>query len=357
MSSLAKGLTIINQIRTTINEKLSNIGDQLKEKEEKIQEIELYLKKISEKEDADFKLFSPRNVESVYREDIEKHQIQIDILEEERKKLYKKKGYLAEELEQLGIVYEEIIQDEQPEITKNESNGIESLEKYKEYGTENVDYRFMLIDMQERERQRIARDLHDYTVQNLTHIIHMIELSGKFLEQDPIRAKLEMKEVSSNLRAAINELRDIIFNLRPISIDDFGYDTAYIRMKEHLEGISNMKVELHIDNIPCKHKICLMVLYRIIQEFCVNAIKHSGGTKVVVSLLVKGELVFVTIKDDGVGFDLDMVQSDGRNNLGLEMAEENIKLLKGTLKIVTKNNEGTAIYITLPVNSVISKGE
>ena len=79
-----------------------------------------------------------------------------------------------------------------------------------------------ILDVIEIERQRIAKDLHDVSLQNLSHLIHKIELSSIYIDKDPIKAKLELATVEKELRSIINEIRTIIYNMYPVSLEDLG---------------------------------------------------------------------------------------------------------------------------------------
>ena len=92
---------------------------------------------------------------------------------------------------------------------------------------QNIGLKF--LEDQEIERQRIARELHDSTVQNLTMLIHKAELCFKLIEKDPVQAQLEIRTMSEALRSSINEMRDIIYNLRPMALDDLGLQEALER--------------------------------------------------------------------------------------------------------------------------------
>ena len=87
-----------------------------------------------------------------------------------------------------------------------------------------------IFKVQEEERQRIARDLHDTSLQNLTHLIHKIELSSLYIDKDPIQAKLELSIVEKSLRKTIEEIRNIIYDLRPMSFDDLGLKNALLQL-------------------------------------------------------------------------------------------------------------------------------
>ena len=90
------------------------------------------------------------------------------------------------------------------------------------------------LETQENERQRISRELHDSTVQNLTAMVHMTELCSKLVDMDPIRCKLELNKMIKNLGEIIDDTRKMIYNLRPMSFDDIGLDITIERTLDKL---------------------------------------------------------------------------------------------------------------------------
>lgn len=91
---------------------------------------------------------------------------------------------------------------------------------------DNAEYKIQLLEAQEMERQRIARDLHDSTVQDLTSMLHKIELSMRVMDMDSQRCKMELSNVLDNIRNVISNTRKMIYNLRPMSVDDIGIDVT-----------------------------------------------------------------------------------------------------------------------------------
>lgn len=144
----------------------------------------------------------------------------------------------------------------------------------------NINRGLQILDIQERERQRIARDLHDTSLQNLTHIIHKIELSSMFIDEDKRKAKQELISVNKNLRSVIKEIRNTIFDLRPMTFDDLGLKESFDRLADHLKESSNFEVFYNIEEINCNNSLVLMTIFRIIEECTNNAIKHSSGSVV-----------------------------------------------------------------------------
>lgn len=154
------------------------------------------------------------------------------------------------------------------------------LEIKENYRGDIFNKRLQILDIQEKERHRIARDLHDTTLQNLSHLVHNIELSSLYIDKDPIRAKLELEVVNKKLKSVIQEMRNIIFDLRPMTFDDFGIKESFERLVDKLKETSKISIDYNIDNINCNNSLILMTIFRIVEECLNNAIKHSGGSKI-----------------------------------------------------------------------------
>ena len=161
----------------------------------RIREIEIYLDSV--KDEPDLLVFSPRSTENLLFDKIKDLNKEKDELEYNNRihyQKYNKYGAYIKQLEQLIISV--------------------SLYKYDDR---------KILEMQEKDRQRIARELHDSSVQNLTHLIHMIELSIMYIDKDSIRAKLELENCIKILKSTVEEIREVIFNFRPMSFDDLGF--------------------------------------------------------------------------------------------------------------------------------------
>lgn len=209
--------------------------------------------------------------------------------------------------------------------------------------------RFSVMDVQEKERQRIARDLHDSSLQNLTHLVHKVELSSLYIDQDPVKAKLELATIESGLRKVIDDIRNRIYDLRPMTFDDLGLREALSNIFSLLNQDAKFEIQLDIDEIEGdftekEKNFFLIMIYHIIKECVLNAIRHSGGNKIEVSLKQNTEAYLIRIKDNGTGFDIDEAAKKDRH-FGLHVVEERVFLLGGEMRIDTQN--GTAIEIEI----------
>lgn len=208
---------------------------------------------------------------------------------------------------------------------------------------------FSVMDVQEKERQRIARDLHDSTLQNLTHLLHKIELSSLYIDQDPLKAKLELATIESGLRKEIDDIRNRIYDLRPMTFDDLGLREALLNLFPILNHDGKFEILSDIDEIENGFSVeqkdfIMIMIYHIMKECVQNSIKHSGGDRIEVSLKEKSKLYLIKIKDNGTGFDMKEATKKDRH-FGLHVVEERVFLLGGNMRIETQN--GTLIEIEI----------
>ncbi len=215
-----------------------------------------------------------------------------------------------------------------------------------------------ILEAQESERQRIARDLHDSIVQNLTSLVHKAELCIKLMDIDSVRAKMEIGIMSNTIKTAINEMRDVIYNLKPMSLDDLGLIATVERYLSKLEVNHNIKTYLHFNQdkkevLPVIH----LVLFRIIQEACQNTIKHAQATLIDIDINYGDYEITISIMDNGIGFNYDEQDNflERLSNFGLSIMNERIKLLSGTMKILTEKGKGTIVSVSVPLT--MNKGD
>lgn len=328
---MEKEHSALEQIYLQIMQERDEVQKNLDYNLAQIKEIEEYLVQIVEGEDSGFKVFSPRNAETIYKEEIENSQTKKRELEIENQSYYKK-------LNQLDF----FINGLSPHVDS-------SIKKSTTLDSFDLSLNLRVLDIQEKERQRIARDLHDTSLQNLAHLVHKIELSSLFIDQDPLRAKLELAAVNKNLREVIDEIRETIFDLRPMSFDDLGLKESFERLFFKLKQTnSSIDIKYDMDEIDCNNDLILMTIFRIVQECCLNAIKHSGGNLLEISMKKKDKFFEVSIRDNGQGFDMEEVKQTKQNHFGLKVMKERVELLGGMFHMKSLIGQGTTINFTIP---------
>lgn len=327
--------------KISIDKTVANLQVQLKENIE-------FIKLLEESTDASYESFSPRDVNS-------KNKIQIQELKDKQKDIIEKIN--ESKIKQNEIIHKidelsSVIKVAKSSIVKTDE--IESKEDNKVELDNNV-YRLTLLETQENERQRISRELHDSTVQNLTSIVHKTELCSKLIDMDPIRCKLELTMMSRTLRDIINDTRQMIYNLRPMSFDDIGLEITIERAIDKIKNDKSCNIVFSVEgeSYPIKPVIGITLL-RIIQEACNNAIKYAESNVISVKMIYEEEAVIISIEDDGKGFDVENLDVSSRNDnsgFGLSMMKERVYLLSGEIEITSKIDVGTKILVKVPINN------
>lgn len=316
---------IIQSIYDEIKKEKIKKSTELDEKKNRIAEIDAYLNSLLNKDESDLRVFLPRKVEDVYRDVIAQNNQQKEQLIAECDELEKQIHLQDSRIEQL----EKVIAD------KSSMLHVKQLS---------------MLDVQEKERQRIARDLHDTSLQNLTHLIHKVELSSLYIEQDPIKAKLELATVESGIRKVIDDIRNSIFDLRPMTVDDLGLKETIEKLLVVLNQDKQFHIITDIDQIDRVYsdsylQILFISIYRIIQECVQNSIKHSKGNEIIVKLKDNEDVYQVLVKDNGIGFDVNEASKKDKH-FGLSVIKERVLFLGGRINIDASC--GTTIEIEVP---------
>lgn len=206
------------------------------------------------------------------------------------------------------------------------------------------------LKMQEQERERLARDLHDSTVQNLTHMIHKLEIVSKYIDIDPVQAKLELNTTSLLLKNTIREMRNLIFDLRPMTFDDLGFIATLQNFIDDFQSRYHIDIVNEVDEEVCNlSETFLMNVFRIIQEFCTNSAKHSKTTKITIRIQFDLNHIHVVLFDDGVGCDLDQLNLN--KHYGLNIMSDRITILSGMKNFISSPGNGFMLDAFIPIEN------
>lgn len=211
-----------------------------------------------------------------------------------------------------------------------------------------------IIQTQEEERKRIARDIHDGPAQSLANLVIKSEVCERLLDIDKEKTREEIRELKRCIRESIKEIRKIIYNLRPTAIDDLGLIPSLQRYIENFEKDTNIPVDFNIlSQADLTDPIKRLSIFRIIQEALNNIIKHADANIVKINVTINTKDIIIYIKDDGVGFNLEEVSSQFREDggLGLLNIEERVNLLNGNILIKSEINRGTLIKVNIPMEN------
>lgn len=213
----------------------------------------------------------------------------------------------------------------------------------------NYDSNLSALYIQEQDRKRIARDLHDISLQNLAHLTHKIELAAMTMDKDPVGAKLELYVINKKLREIMEDIRNIIFDLRPMTFDDLGLKASLERLLEMINEEGKYEIDADISDVSCEDNLILVNIFRIVQEFLNNIIKHANADKIVFRCRQEEKICFISISDNGIGFDTENIDSDIEKHFGISLIKDCIELLGGKLSIVSKIGEGSNITMEIPL--------
>jgi two-component system sensor histidine kinase UhpB len=200
-----------------------------------------------------------------------------------------------------------------------------------------------VLRAQERERRRLASDLHDEVNQALTAILLRLEALGQ--DTEPERAA-EVGELKKLVNQAMDELLNLARHLRPAALDDHGLVAAVDGQLKRFAARAGTRVHLATEgDLESLDEDEQTAVYRVVQEALTNAGRHAGATAVHVELARGGEGTVLTVRDDGRGFDAGVTRNGG---LGLEGMAERARVVGGELDVRSAPGGGTTVTMRLP---------
>lgn len=213
-----------------------------------------------------------------------------------------------------------------------------------------------IIDTQEEERARLARELHDGISQNLVGVRYAIDLASRQVRMDSGGAPLAIEKASDALNGAIKEVRRLSHDLRPRILDDLGLTVALKALCEHFSERTGIETQLEASGLNETLKPeASTALYRVVQEALTNVERHSGASQVSIRLWGSGGKVTMTVADDGNGFTARDLK-DQLSGLGLRNMQERMAHFGGVLLVET-GADGTQLTARLPKSATERKRE
>lgn len=208
-----------------------------------------------------------------------------------------------------------------------------------------------IIQVQEEERRRVSREIHDGPAQTFSNILLKIDLCEKLMNIDMNRAREETASLKQIVRQSTKEIRKIIYNLRPMAIDDLGLEPTLRRYIEDFEADSGLTITFQVfGELQLEDTIHKLALFRVAQEALNNVKKHAKATACTVILKRDGDQVVLMVRDNGRGFDLNRVRGSQESGFGIMNMKERVELLSGNLKIDSMPGRGTILTVTLPLH-------
>jgi len=300
----------------------------------------------------DFNTYSEEEVKEAYERAMELKSSLL-LLQEQEKNLRQRRNELERSLRRLSRIVEQaetlvtklsvVLQFLQGTINEINSK-IGDIQKQQKLGLK-------IILVQEEERRRIAREIHDGPAQELANLVLRAEYCEQLLLHDDLtQLRTELSKLKEIARNTLKDIRKTIFDLRPMSLDDLGLAGEVPRLIQDFQERYKIPVEYHLFGKERRYSKYLEVtVFRIIQEALNNIQKHAGASEVVVKLELHPERIYAVIQDDGKGFDVQSAMNLS-DHYGLLNMRERANIFKGELNVNSAPGKGTEIILVIPVN-------
>ena len=194
------------------------------------------------------------------------------------------------------------------------------------------------------ERNRVARELHDSVSQRLFGVVLAAETAAELLDRDAGAARAQIERAQELAHGAMDELRALIFELRPPALADEGLASALRKHLAVLRRVHDLDIALRVAGTPRLGPAVDSQVFRIAQEAVNNALRHAGARRIAVALDASNGRFALTVQDDGAGFDPAAPALRARR-LGLTSMEERARALGGTLTIASEPGAGTTVTL------------
>lgn len=227
------------------------------------------------------------------------------------------------------------------------NDDIRSVNDFLEEAKEKHEFGLKIIQAQEEERKKISREIHDGPAQMLANILLRSELVDRtFREGSKEDGMAEIKSLREMVRTSLYEVRRIIYDLRPMALDDLGLLPTIKRYVKTISEYSQIDIQFTSTGEDRRlNQNYEVAFFRLIQEGVQNAIKHAEASKIHVNLEVGKEYLTMVVKDNGVGFD---PKEKPNHSFGLIGMRERVEMFDGKMTIDTAPGKGTRIMIQVP---------
>ncbi len=339
---------------TSLTEELKDIKDKVLEVINEGDKLEVYARfarnRLSEVSGA-FNKFSESEIREAY-EKAHNLQMQLTIVREKEKQLRERR----DELERRLLALQETIQRAehlvgQISVVLNYlTSDMRQVGEMLEDAKQKQDFGFKIIEAQEEERRRLSREIHDGPAQMLANVMMRSQLIDRvFREKGAEDGFKEIKDLRKMVHSALYEVRRIIYDLRPMALDDLGLIPTLKKYLSTIEEYNGGEPTISFKNLgpekrlPSKFEVAL---FRLVQEAVSNAIKHADAKEILVKVELGKEHVTVVVKDNGKGFD---PVEKPESSFGILGMKERVELLEGEITFDSKKGAGTIIMIQVPL--------
>ena len=207
----------------------------------------------------------------------------------------------------------------------------------------------MLVNGQEAERQRLSRQMHDGPAQALSNFILQTEIAMRLLDVDPVQARDELSSLKVSAMSTFQKVRNFIFELRPMMLDDLGLVPTLRRYADAFKEQSGVEINVTITGNEHRMEPYIEVMvFRAMQELLSNAVHQNQATSIKILMDMGDEFVKLSLDDNGKGIGTDDLGKE--TFLGLKLIKERTEMMGGTFEVNSSPGKGARITLTIPVN-------
>ncbi|MFV9510497.1 sensor histidine kinase [Tepidibacillus sp. LV47] len=298
-----------------------------------------------------FKKFTEEDIQKAY-EEANELQVSLYIAREREGNLKARRNELQLSLRNIELMIEraEMLMTQISVVNDYLSGDLFKVSEVIESAQYRQLYGLKIIQAQEEERKRVAREIHDGPAQSMANVVLRTEIAERFLlHQQLEQAIKELRDLKGMVRQSLADVRKIIFDLRPMALDDLGLFPTLRKYTQELASRENFHLDLQLKGrerrLPSMMEVAI---FRLIQEALNNVVKHANAANVLVAVDLQDDYIKVMVKDDGVGFTKDEVNKE-HGHFGLMGMKERVQLLEGKMDIQSEKNKGTTVTFVIQI--------
>ena len=207
-----------------------------------------------------------------------------------------------------------------------------------------------VIQTEEAVRQGLVRKMHDSVASSISNFILQAEICQRFFDVNPDRARTELNALKSSAGSTFSNVKDFIFDLRPMMLDDLGVIPTLRRYAESFQEKNGIPVPITVTGVERRLESHIEVtVFRNVQELLQNAMTHAQATQIQIQVDMGQEQVTAVVEDNGGGFNVDDVLNGSNKTIGLATLRERTEMLGGELNIQSNLGQGTRIEFSIPI--------
>jgi two-component system sensor histidine kinase DegS len=208
----------------------------------------------------------------------------------------------------------------------------------------------MLVNAQESERQRLSRQMHDGPAQALSNFILQTEIAMRLLDVDPAQARNELSSLKVAAMSTFQKIRNFIFELRPMMLDDLGLAPTIRRYADSFKEQAGIEISVTVTGNDRRLESYVEVMvFRAMQELLSYAVHQNQATLVKIQMDMGDTTIKLSMDDNGKGFDPDVIEKGA--NLGLKLIKERAEMLNGSFEIDTAPGKGSRVTLSIPAHA------